>query len=48
MIRSDGKLSFRDDQGSTFVFDMESNRLLNAIFGGASGRLNGVFERGTD
>jgi hypothetical protein len=48
MIRSDGKLSFRDDQGSTFVFDMEGNRLLNAIFGGASGRLNGVFERGTD
>jgi hypothetical protein len=48
MIRSDGRLSFRDDQGSTFVFDLESNRILNAMFGGASGRLNGIFERAPD
>jgi Trypsin-like peptidase domain len=45
VIRADGKLSFRDDQGSTFVFTMENQRVLTGLFGGATGRLNADFEK---
>jgi hypothetical protein len=36
---------FRDDQGSTFVFTMENQRVLTGLFGGATGRLNADFEK---
>jgi hypothetical protein len=45
VIRADGKLFFRDDQGSTFVFTMENQRVLTGLFGGSTGRLNADFEK---
>ena len=45
VIRPDGKLVFRDDQGSTFLFEMENPTVLNALFGGAAGRLMGQFAK---
>lgn len=45
VIQPDGKLVFRDDQGSAFTFEMENPSLLNAFFGGAAGRLTAQFSK---
>jgi hypothetical protein len=44
VIRGD-KFIFQDDQSSTFIFDMNSQRSLAAVFKGASGSLTAIFER---
>jgi hypothetical protein len=44
-LSKNGKLSFRDDQGSTFAFDLIGSGTLSAIFSGRSGRLNASFQK---
>ena len=44
-LTNDGKLSFRDDQGSMFVFDIVGSDMLNATFSGGTGRLAGSFQK---
>ena len=40
-----GRLSFQDDQGSTFRFDLMGPSTLSASFLSGSGRLSGSFQR---
>src|ERR1700736_692819 len=42
-LDSNGALTFRDDEGSNFVFDLSRDGTLTAVFNGRSGRLSGVF-----
>jgi hypothetical protein len=44
-IGNNGSLAFTDDQGGTFVFSVENQRTLNALFGGGSGRLTTSFQK---
>jgi hypothetical protein len=44
-LSNDGKLSFQDDQGSTFAFDLAGSGLAPAIFESRSGRLSGAFQK---
>lgn len=44
-LTSGGELSFQDDQGSTFAFDLVGSDLLRATFQSRSGRLSGFFQK---
>jgi Trypsin-like peptidase domain len=44
-VLNNGKLSFQDDQGSTFVFDLIGSGTLNGSFLSGSGRLSGSFQK---
>lgn len=44
-LSNDGKLSFQDDQGSLFAFDLAGSGLVQATFESRSGRLSGVFQK---
>jgi S1-C subfamily serine protease len=45
VLSNEGKLSFQDEQGSTFVFDLVGSGTLNATFLSRSGRLGGSFQK---
>ena len=45
ILANDGKLSFQDDQGSIFVFDLMGSGLLSGTFQSRSGHLTGSFQK---
>jgi hypothetical protein len=45
VLSNDGKLSFQDDQGGIFVFDLAGSGLLNGTFQSRSGHLSGSFQK---
>jgi hypothetical protein len=45
LVSPQGSVSFQDDQGSTYVFNLESTGILSGKFIGRSGNLTGLFAR---
>jgi hypothetical protein len=45
IVTDPGRLSFQDDQGSTFIFNLLGSDMLNATFWSRSGRLSGSFRK---